>query len=85
MLDARYPDDCARPDERERERLDDEAERDSLFKSIAADFAAEGPGSLDDEDDAPESEDPPQPQPAPEAADSSATEDSPEGKKALPG
>ena len=51
VLDARYPDDCTRPDGRERERIEDEALRDSMFKSIAEDFAAKGPGSLDDDDD----------------------------------
>ena len=58
VLDARYPDDCARLGEHERKRLADEALRDSLFKSIADDFAAQGPTSLDDEQEAPGTQEP---------------------------
>ena len=49
VLDRRYPDECARPDDGELTRAGDEAGRDALFAELAEQFEAEGPTSLADE------------------------------------
>ena len=49
VLDRRYPDECARPDDGELSRASDEAGRDALFAELAEQFEAEGPTSLADE------------------------------------